>query len=1187
MSEFNELFDDHLFNIDETKEKTVKLKEGERRMVSILFADVKGFTALSEKLDHEDVQILMDHIMKIFTHSVEIHGGYVDKYTGDQIMALFGAKRASEVDTERSITTGLDMLHKLKKFNTIAAKSEKYKKLNIDFRIRVGIHTGMVTTGKIGKEREGDYTVYGDAVNLASRMESNAPVNSIMIPEYTMNLVRGLFKFEDNGDIQVKGKTEPISVHLVKSKLDKKLSYTTPFIGRDSELNELDRIYSNSNKYFKLGITEKLSLIGIHSEAGVGKSRLINEFLNNATKMKDEMFCIGTCSNISSQPYHLFTTLIKDAFDISIIDNSDITSKKFEDGLVDLKNNNPDKSDRIDNVKSFLGFLIGLKYEDHRLKDKNELTNHFKIALRIFLECLCTAANKKEKSYIIIFEDLHWIDKMSIEVLEYILQTFNIQDKRNKNKISLPLFICTFRNEYSMDKSLIANSKFFDINLLNLDQNSSLELIKSISKDVGLDKDKSNELYVKSNGNPFFIEEWVNLINDSKSADSIDPSREVKNEYIIPNTLNSLILSRIDTLEKDLKLLLQKATIIGEDFFIKILSLLEKKLGSSDDVTKPVDDLESENFILHYLKEIDHYRFKHILTRDVAYSTILKSNKKILHSAVADVIEENFSDIIEKFYYDLAIHYDSCDNHDKAIEYLKKSGYKYNEIIDKKSAYKCFNRIIDIIKTNSLDYLDIYYECKINCIEIHSFQGDTEAAITLVEELETEDIPDRLIGKFYYFSGIAYEAIRNNTKSLEYFNKSLEIHLNNNNSDMVSDIYVRLGLVFINTGEYETSMKNLEKAISLYKENKNILELSSAYGTVGNIFLFQGKFEKAYKIFEKQYEISKKYDSRMNIQVSLGNLALIDNIHGKFSKALNKFNELLINSEEINDRMNICKTYGNIGIAHKNLNEYDLAIENFNEQIKIAEDSNYKGQLAFANINKGIAFHKSGDFKNSLKCYDCSKNIIDEINDNNAKSLFYGNIGNLLLDKGEFTSAIEAFENAIKIFKKLDNQRGINLARLKISEINFLNDKFSEAMKGMSDISNHFKEINDAPYYSMSLMLHAKIKRKSKSYKEAHNLLDSAIEINKKLNDSNLYNESVIEKLIVSLESGYDTENTIKNIKTLLNENISDEHKGYIMFHLNEFEPKEFSNIRVIEFYNNLYKGNPKFIYKKHIDQLN
>ena len=203
MNEFNELFDDHLFKIDKAKDKTIKLKEGERRMVSILFADVKGFTALSEQLDHEDIQSLMDHIMKIFTHSIEVHGGYVDKYTGDQIMGLFGAKIASEVDTERALSTGLDMIAKLKKFNHIASESEKYHHANIDLSIRVGINTGMVTTGRIGKEREGDYTVYGDSVNLASRMESNAPVNTIMIPAYTMNLVKSSFIFQDNGKIKV------------------------------------------------------------------------------------------------------------------------------------------------------------------------------------------------------------------------------------------------------------------------------------------------------------------------------------------------------------------------------------------------------------------------------------------------------------------------------------------------------------------------------------------------------------------------------------------------------------------------------------------------------------------------------------------------------------------------------------------------------------------------------------------------------------------------------------------------------------------------------------------------------------------------------------------------------------------------------------------------------------------------
>ena len=189
MEDFDQLFDDDLFEIDKVEDKTVKLKHGERRMVSILFADIKGFTALSEILDHEEVQTLLDQLMKIFSHCVEMHGGYVDKYTGDQIMALFGAKKASEVDTQRAINTAFLMLEKLQKFNILLKQSEKYKNLNIDFSIRVGINTGMVTTGAVGKEREGDYTVYGDTVNLASRMESNAPINTIMVPEETMLLV--------------------------------------------------------------------------------------------------------------------------------------------------------------------------------------------------------------------------------------------------------------------------------------------------------------------------------------------------------------------------------------------------------------------------------------------------------------------------------------------------------------------------------------------------------------------------------------------------------------------------------------------------------------------------------------------------------------------------------------------------------------------------------------------------------------------------------------------------------------------------------------------------------------------------------------------------------------------------------------------------------------------------------------
>ena len=1185
MSEFNELFDDHLFDIDEVKEKTVKLKEGERRMVSILFADVKGFTSLSEKLDHEEVQTLMDHIMKIFTHSVEMHGGYVDKYTGDQIMALYGAKVASEVDTERALSTGLDMLVKLSKFNLIASKSDKFKKHNINFSIRVGVHTGMVTTGKIGKEREGDYTVYGDAVNLASRMESNAPVNSIMIPEYTMNLVRKSFVFKDNGAIEVKGKKEPVSVYLVETKRDKEVSHNSPFVGRDTELLELSRIYTNCNKYLKVGLTEKLSLIGVHAEAGVGKSRLIHEFLNKSINLDLDYFSMGSCSNISSQPYHLFTTLIKDSFKISIIDNDAISREKFESNISSLIKINPDKKDRIERAKPFLGFLIGLKYNDPRLKDKKELVNHFKISIRVFLEVLCKKSNDNEKAFIILFEDLHWIDKMSLETLEYILNTFNIQDKRNKDKVSVPMFICTYRNEYIPENSIKNNCKFYDMDIENLDNDSSVELIEILTKNINLDKNKISELYVKSNGNPFFIEEWVNLLKDSKSSDSIDASRDRTVEYSIPNTLNSLILSRIDTLEKDLKLLLQKATIIGEDFFIKILSLLEKKLGSNENILNPVHDLESENFIHHYLKQIDHYRFKHILTRDVAYSTILKSNKKILHNAVGDVIEENFQDIIEKFYYDLAIHYDSCEDFEKAIIYLVKAGNKFNELVDKRSALKCYKRVLDIIKKNKIEDPKTLHRCKIDCAEIYTFQGKTDKSIKIINSLLKDSLTKENEARTKYISGITNLVIRENKTSLQNFTEALKLYSHLKDLDTVADINLRIGLLYINIGNFDKSMEFMKKSLDHYKQEKNILEIGSTYGSIANIYMFQGKFDKAYEIFGKQYEISKKLDSRLNIQTSLGNMALIDNIQGKYTLALNKFNEILINAQDIDDRINICKTYGNIGIAYKNLNDYEEAIENFTKQLEISQESNFKGQETFTYINMGVVFHKKGELDESFNYYNLAEKSINEIEDINAKSLLYGNRGNLLLDKGDFDNAIIQYENSIKIFTKLDNFRGVCLAKLKIAEINLITNKLKVAEETISEIYPYFKKINDLPYYTLSLILKSKIKRRIDNYKDAKDSIDEAFEVSKSLNSAEISNTITIEKLLIKFISKNSNE-LINKLLIVSKQNISNEHKAYIHYNIWKNTSDDESKLISLKLYKNEFKKYPKYQYTIFIDEM-
>ena len=250
-NQFDNIFGDNLFQDDASSQETIRLKHGERRNVSILFADIHGFTKLSENLDHETVQSLIDKLMSLFTNSVEKFGGYVDKYSGDEIMALFGAKVASEVDTSRAIFCALDLLNLLERFNQHILKDPKLSKYKINLEMRIGINTGMVTTGKVGKKREGDFTVYGDTVNLASRMESNAPISRIMVNKRTKRLVDNIIEFEDYGEIDVKGKSKKASVFLVKSvKIqDENLSNSVEhkFIGQKDNLKKINDAYNEAS----------------------------------------------------------------------------------------------------------------------------------------------------------------------------------------------------------------------------------------------------------------------------------------------------------------------------------------------------------------------------------------------------------------------------------------------------------------------------------------------------------------------------------------------------------------------------------------------------------------------------------------------------------------------------------------------------------------------------------------------------------------------------------------------------------------------------------------------------------------------------------------------------------------------------------------------------------------------------
>jgi len=1191
MEDFDQLFDDDLFEIDKVEEKTVKLKHGERRMVSILFADIKGFTALSEVLDHEEVQTLVDKLMKIFSNCVEIHGGYVDKYTGDQIMALFGAKKASEVDTQRAINSAILMLEKLQKFNTILKQSKKYENLNIDFSIRVGINTGMVTTGAVGKEREGDYTVYGDAVNLASRMESNAPINTIMIPEETMLLVENYFIFKDNSTIKVKGKSEPISVFLVQSNKDLSNQSNSPFIGREDEISILTKTHQKIIKDIKNNKFDKINLIGITAEAGIGKTRLVQEYLKSN---KNISFSLSHASNISSKPYYIFITLIKDIFKISEMDSLEITKSKFEKGIKTLISNNQEQEENLKSSIPFIGFLIGLQYNDERLRDRNEIQNHLHLSIKALIKSMCVTPNKKGLPYIILLDDMHWIDKMSLDAFEYLINTLNTENTRNNDEFSQLLILATYRNEFSIPDILKNELDFNEIHLQPLKKEDSIKLVKHSTKGIEISHQTILDLIDKSKGNPFFIEEWICLLKEKyKFSESIDESRGIKNVYEIPKSINALILARIDNLEKTLKLLLQKATIIGEDFFIQILSQLEKKLGVDENIEKPVHTLEDEDFIHHYINQLDHYKFKHMLTRDVAYSTILISNKVILHKAVAEIIEDYFSDKLEVFYFDLAIHYDISENYDKALEYLYLAGNKHSELFDYTHAIQCFERIISIIESektynNSLEKRDdtdkiykYYINSKIKLGEIFLDTGQWDEAIDIYIKLLEYNIQSTDINyELYKNLGQYYNYKRDYDNSQTYLNKALEIAKEASNTIDIAIILGILGDLEYDIGNFDIAVKTFNKELSLFKEQEDNQGIAIAEGHLGMVLLQKGNLDQALNHFKKQYTISKKNDSKNVILAALGNIALIYNIRGEYDKSLEIYKEVITTAEDIYNLRSQGQTYGNIGIIHKNMKNYKEAEKNYTKQLKIANKIDDKHLQTTAYSGFAVIHQQIGNFDKALEYHNKNIKIKKKMNDKHGLASTYCNLSLVLFDIGKIDDAKDHLNKGLELFKKMGIDRAIEIGNFEMSKFLHFEDDYISGIDTLNSAIKYFKEIDDTIYLLRSLIQLGIHQRLNKQLKESAKTLNEALEIANKINHDIFIKTINIELAICD----------IKNSKNLLEKYIAESDdlsiKAYINFNIYKYTNDNKAKTSSIKDYKTLYKKSKKFEYKYYLNKL-
>lgn len=634
---------------------------GERKMVTVLFADVANYTAMSEKLDPESVHQIMDGCFKILMDEIHEHKGTINQFTGDGVMALFGAPLALEDHAQAGCHAALAIQKSIKAYSKVLKT-----KYDVNFQMRIGINSGSVVVGTIGDDLRMDYTAVGDTTNLAARMESKAKPGNVLVSPTTYKKVNQQFEFKSLGEMAIKGKKEPLEVYeLVKDKvyrprLGQERQIYSEMVGRDKEFNKIELQVNKA-------IDGDGSVVNIIGEAGIGKSRLIAE-LKDRDVMKRVNLLEGRAISIGRNlSFHPIIDLLKHWARISENDTEASSFEKLETAIRGIAQQDADEI--IPFVATLMGMKLTGRYAERIKGIEGEALE--KLILKNVRDLLIKSTELTP--LVVVIEDLHWADTSSIDLLESLFRLAETQ------KI---LFINVFRPDHKETGDRIIESLkeklpvyYVEINLEPLTEKMSETLIDNMLKIKGLHHTMKNKIVRRAGGNPFFIEEVVRSFIDEGAVVIKNGNFEVTDKIeavVIPNTINDVLMARIDRLEEETRDLVKVASVIGRNFFHRILS---EVATSIQDINNRLSHLKEIQLILERkrMEELE-YLFKHALAQEAAYESILQQKRKELHLQVAKSIENVFKDQLHEFYGMLALHYSKAEDYEKAEHYLVRAG---------------------------------------------------------------------------------------------------------------------------------------------------------------------------------------------------------------------------------------------------------------------------------------------------------------------------------------------------------------------------------------------------------------------------------------------------------------------------------------------------------------------------------
>jgi class 3 adenylate cyclase/tetratricopeptide (TPR) repeat protein len=622
--------------------------DGERKTVTALFADIKGSTELMRDLDPEEARTIVDPVLQLMMAAVHRYGGYVAQSTGDGIFALFGAPVAHEDHPQRALHAALAMQEELRRY---AERLRAEGKVPVE--ARVGVNTGEVVVRTIETGGHTEYTPVGHVTNLAARMQTAAPAGSIAASEATQRLCEGYFEFRVLGPTAVKGLNAPVEVYEVVRVGPLRTHFQlsarrglTRFVGREREKAAM----SGALDQARAGRGQIVAAVG---EAGAGKSRLMYEF-KTAVPNECKVLEAYSVSHGKASAWLPVLEFLKSYFGLADEDDDSRRSEKVEAKVRGL---DPALADTLPYVLSLLGIAgagASLAMMDARIRRRRTLVAVKRIIIRESLK----------QPLVVLFEDLHWVDAATQELLNLLV------DGVASARI---LMLVNYRPEYHHEWGNRTCDTQLRLDPL-VGQSADEMLLALLGGDASLQSLK-RLIIEKTQGNPFFMEEMVRALVEQGVIVRNGATRLTKplTEIRIPPTVHGILASRIDALPTSEKNLLQTLAVIGKDF---PLDLIRHITASPRDRLEPMlKGLQTGEFIYEQPASGEaEYTFKHVLTQEVAYSSVLLERRRLLHEHTGEAIETLFKDRLDDHLAELAHHYSRSANTRKAVEYLSRAG---------------------------------------------------------------------------------------------------------------------------------------------------------------------------------------------------------------------------------------------------------------------------------------------------------------------------------------------------------------------------------------------------------------------------------------------------------------------------------------------------------------------------------